>query len=153
MHNFSGHDAIINTMSVNEEGVMFSGGQAVFRPRSKSPPSSSTDPVEPLFASSADNGTVTMWDYATGKPFQHIVDVPQPGSLDAESGVFWCVQLSDRTHSRCASSREGPWLTLFPSTLCSSTFDKTGTRLITGGADKTIKVCSLLHSLLPIGAS
>jgi hypothetical protein len=51
-----------------------------------------------------------MWDYATGKPFQHIVDVPQPGSLDAESGVF-----------------------------C-STFDKTGTRLITGGADKTIKV-------------
>ena len=32
-----------------------------------------------------------MWDYATGKPFQHIVDVPQPGSLDAESGIFWCV--------------------------------------------------------------
>ena len=54
-----------------------------------------------------------MWDYATGKPFQHIVDVPQPGSLDAESGVF-----------------------------C-STFDKTGTRLITGGADKTIKVRAL----------
>lgn len=28
VHNFSGHDAIINTMSVNEEGVMFSGGQS-----------------------------------------------------------------------------------------------------------------------------
>jgi pleiotropic regulator 1 len=40
-------------------------------------------------------------------------DVPQPGSLEAEAGVF-----------------------------C-STFDMTGTRLITGGADKTIKVCSL----------
>jgi pleiotropic regulator 1 len=37
-------------------------------------------------------------------------DVPQPGSLEAEAGVF-----------------------------C-STFDQTGTRLITGGADKTIKV-------------
>lgn len=37
-------------------------------------------------------------------------DVPQPGSLDAEAGIF-----------------------------C-STFDQTGTRLITGGADKTIKV-------------
>jgi pleiotropic regulator 1 len=37
-------------------------------------------------------------------------DIPQPGSLEAEAGVF-----------------------------C-STFDQTGTRLITGGADKTIKV-------------
>ncbi|CAD6568717.1 MAG: pre-mRNA-splicing factor prp46 [Tremellales sp. Tagirdzhanova-0007] len=85
VHNFSGHEAIINTLSVNEEGVMFSG---------------------------ADNGTLTMWDYATGLPFQHLKDIPQPGSLDAEAGVF-----------------------------C-STFDKTNTRLITGGADKTIKVYS-----------
>ena len=49
-------------------------------------------------------------------------DVPQPGSLEAEAGVF-----------------------------C-STFDQTGTRLITGGADKTIKVgvfsFPLLASLL-----
>lgn len=37
-------------------------------------------------------------------------DIPQPGSLEAEAGVF-----------------------------C-STFDLTGTRLLTGGADKTIKV-------------
>lgn len=58
----------------------------------------------------ADNGTLTFWDYKTGKPFQHAEDVPQPGSLEAEAGVF-----------------------------C-STFDQTGTRLITGGADKTIKV-------------
>lgn len=27
MHNFPGHEAIINTLSVNEEGVLFSGGQ------------------------------------------------------------------------------------------------------------------------------
>jgi pleiotropic regulator 1 len=37
-------------------------------------------------------------------------DIPQPGSLEAEAGLF-----------------------------C-STFDQTGTRLITGCADKTIKV-------------
>lgn len=63
-----------------------------------------------------DNGTLTFWDYATGTPFQNLEDVPQPGSLEAEAGVF-----------------------------C-STFDQTGTRLITGGADKTIKVSHFLTS-------
>ncbi|KAI5118428.1 hypothetical protein M0805_005512 [Coniferiporia weirii] len=81
--NFSGHNAIINTMSVNAEGVLFSGG---------------------------DNGTITMWDYNSGTAFQNMDDIPQPGSLEAEAGVF-----------------------------C-STFDMTGTRLITGCADKTIKI-------------
>ncbi|KAF7361475.1 Pre-mRNA-splicing factor PRP46 [Mycena sanguinolenta] len=81
--NFSGHNAIINTMSVNAEGVFFSG---------------------------ADNGSLHFWDYNTGTSFQNMEDVPQPGSLEAEAGVF-----------------------------C-STFDMTGTRLITGGADKTIKI-------------
>jgi hypothetical protein len=57
-----------------------------------------------------DNGSMTFWDYATGTPFQNMEDIPQPGSLEAEAGIF-----------------------------C-STFDMTGTRLITGGADKTIKV-------------
>jgi pleiotropic regulator 1 len=27
VHNFSGHDAIINTLSVNDDGVLFSGGK------------------------------------------------------------------------------------------------------------------------------
>ncbi|KAF7795935.1 hypothetical protein EIP86_007102 [Pleurotus ostreatoroseus] len=81
--NFSGHNAIINTLSVNSEGVFFSGG---------------------------DNGTLSFWDYNTGTAFQNLDDIPQPGSLEAEAGVF-----------------------------C-STFDVTGTRLITGGADKTIKI-------------
>ena len=58
MTNFVGHEAIINTMSVNEEGVMFSG---------------------------ADNGSLTLWDYNSGLPFQHLKDIPQPGSLDAEA--------------------------------------------------------------------
>ncbi|CAH7676189.1 WD40-repeat-containing domain protein [Phakopsora pachyrhizi] len=83
VHNFSGHDAIINTVAVNEEGVFYSG---------------------------ADNGSMTFWDYKTGLPFQTMNDVPQPGSLDSESGIF------------------------------SSCFDVTGTRLITGCADKTIKI-------------
>lgn len=30
VHNFSGHDAIINTICVNEEGVMYSGGESFF---------------------------------------------------------------------------------------------------------------------------
>lgn len=46
-------------------------------------------------------------------------DIPQPGSLEAEAGVF-----------------------------C-STFDMTGTRLITGGADKTIKVRRAFPVTLP----
>jgi len=99
--NFSGHNAIINTMSVNAEGVFFSGGMGYF-----------LSSQYPLIANliPGDNGTLTFWDYATGTPFQNMDDVPQPGSLEAEAGVF-----------------------------C-STFDQTGTRLITGGADKTIKV-------------
>lgn len=63
-----------------------------------------------------DNGTLSFWDYDTGTAFQNLDDLPQPGSLEAEAGVF-----------------------------C-STFDMTGTRLITGGADKTIKVNAPLLS-------
>jgi len=73
-----------------------------------------------------DNGTLTFWDYATGTPFQNMEDIPQPGSLEAEAGVF-----------------------------C-STFDQTGTRLITGGADKTIKVMNtfcLLNICTDFGVS
>lgn len=66
-----------------------------------------------------DNGTLTFWDYNTGTPFQNLDDVPQPGSLEAEAGVF-----------------------------C-STFDMTGTRLITGGADKTIKASFTIFPLFP----
>ncbi|KDN40533.1 WD40 repeat-like protein [Tilletiaria anomala UBC 951] len=76
-------DGIVNTLSVNADGVLFSGG---------------------------DNGSLRFFDYSTGVPFQSADDIPQPGSLDAEAGVF-----------------------------CSA-FDQSGTRLLTGGADKTIKV-------------
>lgn len=98
--NFSGHNAIVNTMSVNSEGVMFSGGMFYYMFMI----------VTSMYMHSGDNGSITLWDWNSGQPFQTMEDIPQPGSLEAEAGVF-----------------------------C-STFDQTGTRLITGCADKTIKV-------------
>jgi pleiotropic regulator 1 len=51
-----------------------------------------------------------FWDWKTGYNFQTTETKPQPGSLENEAGIF-----------------------------C-STFDKSGTRLITGEADKSIKI-------------
>ncbi|KAJ5226795.1 uncharacterized protein N7469_006801 [Penicillium citrinum] len=83
MQNFEGQNSVINSLAVNDENVMFSGG---------------------------DNGSMSFWDWKTGYRFQSIDTMAQPGSLDAEAGIM------------------------------ASTFDKTGLRLITGEADKTIKV-------------
>jgi len=60
--------------------------------------------------SAADNGTMKFWDYNTGYCFQKTETIAQPGSLGAENGIF------------------------------AAEFDLTGTRLITGEADKTIKI-------------
>ncbi|KAK4514279.1 uncharacterized protein ATC70_001870 [Mucor velutinosus] len=83
MQNFDRKKAIINTLAVNQDGVIFSG---------------------------ADDGSLSFNDWRSGHNFQSMDTTVQPGSLDAEAGVF-----------------------------C-STFDKTGSRLITGEADKTIKI-------------
>lgn len=83
MQNFEGHNSIVNNICVNEDNVLFSGG---------------------------DNGSVAFWDWKTGHRFQYEDSIAQPGSLDAEAGIM------------------------------SATFDLTGLRLITGEADKTIKV-------------
>ncbi len=80
MQNFEGQNAIINTLSVNEDNVLFSGG---------------------------DNGSMGFWDWKSGHRFQALDTTAQPGSLDAETGIM------------------------------SSTYDKTGLRLICGEADKT----------------
>ncbi|RYC60833.1 hypothetical protein CHU98_g5374 [Xylaria longipes] len=82
MGNCEGHNAIINSLSLNED-VLFSGG---------------------------DNGSMSFWDWKTGHRFQSLDSIAQPGSLDAEAGIM------------------------------SSTFDRTGMRLIVGETDKTIKI-------------
>uniref|UniRef100_A0A3B4V2J6 Pleiotropic regulator 1 n=1 Tax=Seriola dumerili TaxID=41447 RepID=A0A3B4V2J6_SERDU len=71
IQNLSGHNAIINTLAVNSDGVLVSG---------------------------ADNGTIHMWDWRTGYNFQRIHAAVQPGSLDSESGIFAC--LFDHSESR-----------------------------------------------------
>uniref|UniRef100_A0A671MDY7 Pleiotropic regulator 1-like n=1 Tax=Sinocyclocheilus anshuiensis TaxID=1608454 RepID=A0A671MDY7_9TELE len=71
IQNLSGHNAIINTLAVNSDGVLVSG---------------------------ADNGTIHMWDWRTGYNFQRIHAAVQPGSLDSESGIFACV--FDQSESR-----------------------------------------------------
>lgn len=52
---------------------------------------------------------MSFWDWKSGHRFQSFETTAQPGSLDAESGIM------------------------------SSTFDRSGLRLITGEADKTSK--------------
>ncbi|NXC16228.1 PLRG1 regulator, partial [Corythaeola cristata] len=71
IQNLSGHNAIINTLAVNSDGVLVSG---------------------------ADNGTMHLWDWRTGYNFQRVHAAVQPGSLDSESGIFACV--FDQSESR-----------------------------------------------------
>lgn len=61
MQNFEGHNSVINSLAVNEDNVMFSGG---------------------------DNGSVGFWDWKTGHRFQYEDSIAQPGSLDAEAGIM-----------------------------------------------------------------
>ncbi|KAJ3256078.1 hypothetical protein HK103_005761 [Boothiomyces macroporosus] len=60
--------------------------------------------------SGGDNGSMYFWDWKTGYNFQTNQAIAQPGSLENEAGIF------------------------------ASTFDKSGSRLLTCEADKTIKV-------------
>eukprot|EP01037_Dinobryon_pediforme_P018439 gene18439-18714_t len=73
----------INALAVNEDGVLVSGG---------------------------DNGSINFWDYETGYCFQKSNTIVQPGSLDAEAGIY------------------------------AAAFDLSGSRLITCEADKTLKI-------------
>ncbi|KAE8749919.1 hypothetical protein FOCC_FOCC003388 [Frankliniella occidentalis] len=59
--NLSGHNAIVNCLAVNPDGVLVSGG---------------------------DNGTLHCWDWRTGYNFQRLQAPVQPGSMDNESGIF-----------------------------------------------------------------
>ncbi|XP_039288644.1 pleiotropic regulator 1-like isoform X1 [Nilaparvata lugens] len=61
IQNLAGHNAIVNCLAVNPEGVLVSG---------------------------ADNGTLHCWDWRTGYNFQRLQAPVQPGSMDSESGIF-----------------------------------------------------------------
>ncbi|CAN0855742.1 Protein pleiotropic regulatory locus 1 [Linum grandiflorum] len=62
MHNMlSQQKTIINTMAVNEDGVMVTGG---------------------------DNGSLWFWDWKSGHNFQQSQTIVQPGSLESEAGIF-----------------------------------------------------------------
>eukprot|EP01104_Vermistella_antarctica_P011900 TRINITY_DN3369_c0_g1_i1.p1 TRINITY_DN3369_c0_g1~~TRINITY_DN3369_c0_g1_i1.p1 ORF type:complete len:505 (-),score=91.08 TRINITY_DN3369_c0_g1_i1:130-1644(-) len=71
MQNCSGHDAIVNSLQINADGVMIS---------------------------SADNGSMKFWDYRTGYNFQSLDTIVQPGSLASEAGIF--ASTFDKTGSR-----------------------------------------------------
>ena len=58
---FSGHASIVNALALNADDVLVSGG---------------------------DDGTLKFWDYSTGYAFQDIQSRVQPGSLDAEAGIY-----------------------------------------------------------------
>ncbi|CAG5125462.1 unnamed protein product, partial [Candidula unifasciata] len=83
LQNLSGHNAIINSLACNSDGVL---------------------------VSAADNGSMHFWDWRTGYNFQRIQAAAQPGSIHSEAGIF---------------------------AVC---FDQSGSRLITGETDKTIKI-------------
>jgi pleiotropic regulator 1 len=61
LQNFSGHEAVVNSLAVNADGVAISG---------------------------ADDGSMRMWDYDTGHCFQQTETIVQPGSLKVEGGIF-----------------------------------------------------------------
>ena len=63
-----------------------------------------------VMAAGADNGKVHMYDWKTGHNYQTLETIAQPGSLESERAIF------------------------------SMAFDHSGSRLITGEADKTIKI-------------
>ena len=83
VQNLSGHNAIVNCLAINSDGVLVSGG---------------------------DNGSMFFWDWRTGYNFQRCQAAAQPGSIESENGIF------------------------------ALAFDQSGSRLISGEADKTIKI-------------
>ncbi len=84
LHNYDGDGcAVVNALAVNADGLLAGGGN---------------------------DGSLRLWDYATGHALQTLTAKAQPGSLPCEAAIY------------------------------AATFDRTGLRLITGEGDKTIKV-------------
>jgi pleiotropic regulator 1 len=88
MQNFEGQNAIINTLSVNEDNVLFSGGEYDF------PMLLNITDANGL----GDNGSMSFWDWKSGHRYQALDTTAQPGSLDAEAGIMSSIY--DRTGLR-----------------------------------------------------
>jgi pleiotropic regulator 1 len=88
MQNFEGQNAIINTLSVNEDNVLFSGGEYDF------PILLNITDANGL----GDNGSMSFWDWKSGHRYQALDTTAQPGSLDAEAGIMSSIY--DRTGLR-----------------------------------------------------
>lgn len=84
IQNVSGHNAIINCLALNSDGVLVSG---------------------------ADNGTLHMWDWRTGNNFQRTKAPVQPGSLDSESGIY--AAAFDRSESRLVTCEADKTIKLY----------------------------------------
>mmetsp|Transcript_11058 Transcript_11058/g.25314 ORF Transcript_11058/g.25314 Transcript_11058/m.25314 type:complete len:497 (-) Transcript_11058:115-1605(-) len=63
-----------------------------------------------MLVAGTDNGFLHFWDWRSGYKFQSIETIPQPGSMSSENAIF------------------------------SVAFDMSGSRLITGECDKTVKI-------------
>lgn len=63
-----------------------------------------------VFVTGSNDGFLHFWDWKTGNCFQTQKSTPQSGSLDCEASIYSCI------------------------------FDRSGSRLITGEGDKTIKI-------------
>ncbi len=72
LHNMlSQQRSIVNTLALNEDGVLVSGG---------------------------DNGSLWFWDWKSGHCFQQQDTIAQPGSLESEAGIY--AASFDQTGSR-----------------------------------------------------
>ncbi|KAL5969072.1 Pleiotropic regulator 1, partial [Taenia solium] len=66
--------------------------------------------MDGVVVSGGDNGSMYFWDWRSGYNFQKLNSIAQPGSINSEAGIF------------------------------ALAFDRSGSRLVTAEADKTIKV-------------
>lgn len=111
MQNLSGHNAIINTLAINEDNVLVSSGTFLSQCTGSTFFVSLTYHSTDLVCFSlGDNGSMYFWDWKSGYNFQRLQSAVQPGSIDSEAGIY------------------------------ASCFDKSGSRLLTCEADKTIKI-------------
>jgi pleiotropic regulator 1 len=71
LHNLTGHNTIVHSTAINEDGVFVTGG---------------------------DDGSLCFWDWKTGHLYQRTQTIVQPGSLDCEAAVY--AMTFDQTGSR-----------------------------------------------------